>query len=98
VRAALHLARDFDDRRARNQLMDALASKRHEMVRGLVAAALYDLGEQQLAVDASSELSSSRQLATLTFANLVLAAHLGKEPLPLVTEPRVRQIQLGWPA
>jgi hypothetical protein len=96
VRAALHLARDFGDPRSRRELVDALGSRRREPLQGLVAAALYDLGEQAIALDGARELATSHHLPTLTFANLVLAAALGKEPLPLLTEPRVRRIQLGW--
>jgi hypothetical protein len=96
VRAALHLARDFGDARARTQLLDAANGRRHEALRGLVVAALYDLGEHAVALEAARRLAQSRHLPTLAFASLVLAGASGKEALPLITEPRVRRIQLGW--
>jgi hypothetical protein len=96
VRAALHLARDFEDARARTQLIDAVSGPRHEGLRGFAAAALYDLGEHAVALRAARELADSKHLATLTFASLVLAGASGKEQGPLLTEPRVRRIQLGW--
>jgi hypothetical protein len=96
VRAALHLARDYGDARSRLELVHALGSRKHEGVRGLVAAALHDLGEQASALEGARELSGSRHLPTLAFANLVLAAASGKERTPLITEARVRCIQLGW--
>lgn len=95
VHAALCLARDFDDTRARTQLVDAVGPGRQEALRGLANAALYDLGERELALATASDLAQSPKLPTLTFANLVLAAASAKETLPLVTEPRVRRVQLG---
>jgi hypothetical protein len=96
VRAALCLARDFDDARARAQLANAVESGRNEALRGLAAAALFDLGEHARAVAAAEELAQSTKLPTLTFASLVTLAAAGKESGPLVSEPRVRRIQLGW--
>lgn len=96
VRAALCLARDYDDERARRQLADAALSPRREPLRGLAAAALFDLGEHARALEAATALAESTRLGTLTFATLVLAAASSKESEPLVTEPRVRRLQLGW--
>lgn len=95
VHAALCLARDFEDARARAQLIDAVGPGRHETLRGLANAALYDLGERELALAAATDLARSTKLPTLTFGNLVLAAASAKQDLPLVTEARVRRIQLG---
>jgi hypothetical protein len=96
IRAALSLAREFEDARARTQLEHVVENGRHEALRGLAAAALFDLGAHERAVMAAGELAESSKLPTLTFANLVLLAASGKESGPLVTEPRVRRIQLGW--
>jgi hypothetical protein len=96
VRAALCLARDYADERARQQLLDTATAPRREPLRGLATAALFDLGEQERAVEVATTLAESTRLGTLTWATLVLAAASGKETLPLVTEPRVRRIQLGW--
>src|SRR5476651_655808 len=49
LRAALHLVRDYGDPRPLDLLRVAAASPRHETVRGLAAAALFDAGEQELA-------------------------------------------------
>jgi len=96
VRAALHLAREFGDVRARGQLLEAARGKRNEALRGLATAAVFDLGERAPALEAAGELAMSRQLPTLTFANLVLAASAAMDGPPLVTEAHVRRIQLGW--
>ena len=96
VRAALCLARDFGDDRARLQLAHAVEKGQDEALRGLASAALFDLGERERAVSAADELAQSAKLPTLTFGNLVLLAASGRESGPLVTEPRVRRIQLGW--
>jgi hypothetical protein len=96
VRAALHLARDFADERARDQLLDAALTPRREPLRGLAAAALFDLGERDRALEAAGALAESPRAATLTWSCLVRAAASGKETLPLLTETRVRRIQLGW--
>lgn len=96
VHAALCLARDFEDARARTQLVDAVRRGRQEALRGLANAALFDLGERALALEAAPGLAASAKLPTLTFGNLVLAAASDQEALPLVTEPRVRRVQLGF--
>ena len=96
VRAALHLARDFGDARAKTQLLEAARGKRNEALRGLAAAAVFDLGEHGAALEVATDLAISRYLPTLTFANLVLASASAMDGLPLVTEARARRIQLGW--
>jgi hypothetical protein len=98
VRAALCLAREFDEARARVQLAHVTENGRLEALRGLATAALFDLGERERALLAAGELAESPKLPTLVFSNLVLLAASGKESGPLVTEPRVRRIQLGWVA
>ena len=96
VRAAFHLAHDYGDERAQQQLVDAARASRREPLRGLAAAALFDLGEHGTAVDTAASLAESRSVATLTWSCLVLTASSGKESTPLLTEPRIRRIQLGW--
>ena len=96
VRAAFHLAHDYGDERAQRQLVDAARAPLRDPLRGLAAAALFDLGDRRTALDAAASLSESRSLPTLTWSCLVLTAASGKESLPLLTEPRVRKIQLGW--
>lgn len=93
VRAALHLIRDH----GKDALLEALAntakSPRREALRGLAAAALYDCGERALAKDLAAPLAASKQLQTMAWGALV-SADLDEE---IVTEPRFRHVQLGWP-
>ncbi len=110
VRAALYLARD----RGREDLAEALAeaamgSKREEL-RGMAAAALWDVsasaeGEpvepraqrnRDRARDAAEELSQSRVLANAAWAALIRAASKGGASGPLLTETPFRWIQWGW--
>lgn len=96
VRAALHLARDYREPRFREQLLDAARSPRREHLRGIAAAALFDLGERELALSVALELTKSRQLSSLAWGVLVQAAQTETKPGPIVNEPNFRRIQLGW--
>ena len=96
VRAALHLARDYGEARFREQLLDTARSSRREHLRGLAAAALFDLGERDAALAAAAELGNSRQLSALSWGALVRAAGPAAKPERLVNEPNFRRIQLGW--
>ncbi len=95
VRAALHLVRDYGDRRPLDLLRAAVESDRTEAVRGLAAAVLFDAGERELAVVAAKTLIGSRHLASLAWGSLIQAAHQKKDA-ELATEPSVRRIQFGW--
>ena len=95
VRAALHLVRDYGDRRPLDLLRAAAASPRREAVRGLAAAVLFDAGEKELALDAATALIGSRHLASLAWGALIHAAHQKKDT-EVATEPSVRRIQFGW--
>ncbi len=96
VRAALYLARDYGVDRCREQLFDVAKSPRRESLKGLAAAALFDLGNQQEALDAVSEGDRGHKPPGLAWASVVRAGASGLERGPLVTEPRFRRIQLGW--
>jgi hypothetical protein len=95
VRAALHLVRDYGDRRPLDLLRAAAASPRRETVRGLAAAALFDAGEHELALDCAKTLLISRHLSSLAWGALIQAAHAKSSP-EVATEPAVRRIQFGW--
>jgi hypothetical protein len=95
VRAALHLVRDYGDRRPLDLLRAAATSTRREAVRGLAAAVLFDAGERELALDTAKTLVGSRHLASLAWGALILAAHQKKD-VEVATEPSVRRIQFGW--
>jgi hypothetical protein len=96
VRAALCLARDYGVERCREQLFEVLRNPRREQLRGLAAAALFDLGNQKEALEAVNAGGKTAKLPALAWASLVRAAALGLERGELVTEPHFRRIQLGW--
>jgi hypothetical protein len=95
VRAAMYLARDH----GRDDLREALGllakNPRHDAIRGVAAAALYDLGDRERSVGMAEELVQSRQLGTATWGALVRAA--GKSGIDrIVSESTYRRVQLGW--
>ena len=95
VRAALHLARDYGVDRCREQLFDATKHPRCEKLRGLAAAALFDLGNHAEALEAVNVHEKEPKLPALAWASVVRAGASGHETGPLVTESRFRRIQLG---
>jgi hypothetical protein len=95
VRAALHLARDYGDRRRLDLLRVAATSPRREAVRGLAAAGLFDAGETELALELAKSLVTSRHLASVAWGALIGAGH-AKELSQIADEPTVRRIQFGW--
>lgn len=96
VRAAFHLAHNYGEVRFREQLLDTARSSRREHLRGLAAAALFDLGEREAALSTALELSDSRQLSSLAWGALVRVADAEARPDLIVNEPNFRRIQLGW--
>jgi len=97
VRAALYLVRDHGRADLREQLLQTAQSARHEAIRGLAAAALYDAGERDLAQGLAESLLGSKQLPTLTWGALLRAASSPRANGPgLVEEPTYRRVQLGW--
>jgi hypothetical protein len=95
VRAAMYLARD----QGRDDLREALSvlaeNPRQDALRGIAAAALFDLGDRQRSSALSDELVQSRQLTTATWGALLRAALAGGVDR-LVSEPTYRRVQLGW--
>jgi hypothetical protein len=94
LRAALYLARDHGRHDLRDALSDAAASARREALRGLAAAALFDVGEREAALALTDELVQSRQLTTVVWASLIRA--LSVTSSDVVDEPTFRRVQLGW--
>jgi hypothetical protein len=110
VRAAMYLARD----RGREDLCEALvgaATGKREELRGLAAAALWDVsagrtgeavgeGAERIrarARDATDDLLQSRVLANVAWGALIRAAIKGNGSAePLLTETPFRWIQWGW--
>lgn len=95
VRAALYLARDHSRDDLREALGNVAANPRRDALRGLAAAALWDLGDRELARTLLPELAGSRQLPTLAWSALLSVADAGKLDAVL-TESAFRRVQLGW--
>jgi hypothetical protein len=96
IRAAMHLARDHGRSEMKKALVEVAEGKRDE-VRGLAAAALWDLGERDLACEIAKQAEASRSLSSLTWGALVAAALAGKVGSDaLLAEPTFRRVQWGW--
>jgi hypothetical protein len=96
IRAAMHLARDHGRTDMREALVETALGKRDEM-RGVAAAALWDLGDRELARKAAKAAEDSRSLSSLTWAALVTSAAAGKLGTDgLLAEPTFRRVQWGW--
>lgn len=95
IRAALYLARDHGRDDLRQALANAALNQKREPLRGLAAAALYDAGERDQALEIAEAIHSTRSLATLAWSGMVRAAR-GKDE-SVVTESSFRRLQLGWP-
>ncbi len=96
IRSALYLARDHARGDMRRALIETSKSTRREALRGLAAAALFDAGERDTAVEIAGGLLKSRQIPTVAWAAMIGAAHTTGATDVLVTEPAFRRIQLGW--
>ncbi|MEZ4223787.1 MAG: hypothetical protein R3B13_22755 [Polyangiaceae bacterium] len=93
VRAALYLARDHERGDLASALERVAESPRREPLRGLATAALYDLGRHERARELAAGAGGSKHLSTSAWAALVARA----DGAPVLTEPRFRRVQLGWP-
>jgi hypothetical protein len=107
LRAALYLARDHGRDDLRDLLGDATARGRREELRGMAAAALWDVSSgdpDQFAAnthgrspDLADELIESRIIGNVAWAALLRAASKGGAGLdPVLTETPFRWIQWGW--
>jgi len=95
IRAALVLSRGYARGDLVERLVLAARCQRQESLRGLAAAALFDLGQRELAGSFADELVNSKKLPTLGWAALIRAGGAGKLQR-LVTEARYRRVQHGW--
>jgi hypothetical protein len=96
VRAAMHLARDHGKTELRKAISEVALGKRDE-VRGVAAAALWDLGEKELAKKTAERAEDSRFISSMTWGALVTAASVGKFcPQAVLAEPTFRRVQWGW--
>lgn len=95
IRAALVLSKGYGRGDFVERLVVAARCQRHEALRGLAAAALFDLGQRELAGSFADELVNGKKLPTHGWAALIRAASAGKIQR-LVTEPTFRRVQQGW--
>lgn len=101
VRAARHLADGYGRDDLRAALVQSARTAKREEVRGVAAAALWDLGMRDEARDATNELATSKILSNVAWTGLIRAAdarHRAAEdsgPL-LLTERHLRWVQWGW--
>ncbi len=96
VRAAMHLARDHGKVELRKAIAEVAVGKRDE-VRGVAAAALWDLGEKELAKKTAARAEDCRFISSMTWGALVTAASAGKfSPTSVLSEPTFRRVQWGW--
>jgi hypothetical protein len=95
IRSAMYLVRDH----GRHDLRDALGAlarnARQEALRGIAAAALFDLGERDVLTCVVDDLVKSRQLGTATWGALIRVAGAGALDR-LMAETTYRRLQLGW--
>jgi hypothetical protein len=99
VRAALYLARDHKREDLRSALLETATSPRREELRGVAAAALWDLGMASPACDVAEDLLCSRIVGNVAWGALVRAAAArsrGERDDDLLTETPFRWIQWGW--
>ncbi len=95
IRAALYLARDH----GRTDLLEALGhvakNPKRDALRGLAAAALYDAGGKEGAMEVVEALEASRLLIAVAWGG-ILRAKRGAKNETMVTEASFRRLQLGW--
>jgi hypothetical protein len=97
IRAALYLLRDHGRADLREALVAAARSTRQEALRGFAAAALFDAGHCDLALELADPLLRSKQLPTMTWGALLRAFRSGKlNGQSVILEPTYRRVQLGW--
>ena len=96
LRAAMHLVRDHGKPNLKGAILEAVQGK-HEAARGVALAALWDIGEKQLAQAAAEVAQSSAKIGTVTWGALVSAAADGKyAPAMVLEESTFRRVQWGW--
>ena len=99
VRSALYLARDHGRVDLCDALVEAATSAKREEIRGLAAAAVWDVGLRDRAREIADDFVTSRVIGNVAWGALIRAAasrpgHF--ERTPLVAETPFRWIQWGW--
>jgi hypothetical protein len=95
IRSAMYLARDHGRDDLRGALGALVDGPRQDDLKGIAAAALYDLGDRAQAAAFADELVQSRALPTATWGALLRAA-VARKMERLVSESTYRRVQLGW--
>jgi hypothetical protein len=108
LRAAFYLAHDDTRQDLPDALVEAATECKREELRGMAAAALWDVGSRGLAergssdmraraCEAADELMESKVVGNLAWGALVRAASKGgRGHEPVLTETPLRWIQWGW--
>jgi hypothetical protein len=95
MRAALYLAKDHGRDDLRGALLDAARDPRREELRGVAAAALWDLGMTSEASEVAEDLLESKVVGNVAWGALVRAtSHSAGDDV--LTETPFRWIQWGW--
>ncbi|HVU02156.1 MAG TPA: hypothetical protein VHE30_10400 [Polyangiaceae bacterium] len=95
IRAAMYLARDHGRDDLRSLLANVAENPRNDALRGIAAAALFDLGERARVSAVAEDIVRSKKLPTATWGALLRAGAAGAVDR-LVSEPTFRRVQLGW--
>ena len=95
IRAATYLARDHGRTDLGQALEQVASNPRYEALRGIAAAAVYELGDAARSAELADSLVTSRHLQTMAWAALVRAAAAGRLS-KVISEPNFRRVQLGW--
>ncbi len=97
VRAAMHLVLDHGRADLMPNLVDTAADEKRPELRGVAAAALWDLGDRARATQLADALISTRALSSVAWGALVSIARQGSFlHAPLLSEPAFRRMQYGW--
>lgn len=96
LRASYTLARYYDRADMRTAVEQAAESADRDDVKGVAAAALWELGDRDRAVACATRLKTSACLSGRTWGALTLAAAEGGVTAPLLTDCTFRRIQCGW--
>jgi hypothetical protein len=108
IRAAMYLARDHGREDLRNAIATLAKAGRPDELRGLAAAAMWDLSMHDDALAVADELAVSKHVTNVAWAALVRAASQrtappisgarpkSEERMPLLTETSFRWVQSGW--
>jgi hypothetical protein len=99
LRAAFVLAKHYERPAFLRDVLEAADTVSRADLRGIAAAALWDLGERAKAVALAEALAGADDLSAQTWAALVHAAASApssRQPSEIITESNFRRVQWGW--